>query len=329
LPFSVVLLAVVLSLHWQAERSDTLASLRGIHSLSESAAWASGTRGTVLLRDGGPWKACVSPADSRELDFRGVWGWDSLHAIVMSSGPGTASRLYRTEDGCRSWNVVARNQDEDGFWDAFVFADANDGFLLGDPVMGRFVVMDTHDGGMTWSRDESAALRSDHSGEGAFAASNSSLAVTPDGQDIFFGTGGRAGARIFHRRQGVWTWSRVRLGAKVESAGVFSIALRDSVHGVAVGGDFKTPGSGSATAVWTADAGASWHPARTEPGGYRSSVSWDAELRAWVTVGPNGTDISRDDGSTWQSVDKGNWNASSLPWVCGPNGRLAKLTGAP
>ena len=38
-----------------------------------------------------------------------------------------------------------------------------------------------------------------------------------------------------------------------------------------------------------------------------------------------GSDISRDDGRTWQSLDDGNWNALSLPFVVGPNGRIGRL----
>lgn len=58
------------------------------------------------------------------------------------------------------------------------------------------------------------------------------------------------------------------------------------------------------------------------------------EANIWITVGPNGTDISKDDGKNWRALkpksgqpadtDK-NWNALSLPFVVGPNGRIGKL----
>ena len=34
-------------------------------------------------------------------------------------------------------------------------------------------------------------------------------------------------------------------------------------------------------------------------------------------------------GKTWQSLDDGNWNALSLPWIVGPKGRIAKLGALP
>lgn len=72
------------------------------------------------------------------------------------------------------------------------------------------------------------------------------------------------------------------------------------------------------------------------PHGYRSSVAYDPLTKTWITVGPNGTDISRDDGRNWQPLHPGpqdapdadkNWNALSLPFVVGPNGRIGKLRG--
>ena len=68
--------------------------------------------------------------------------------------------------------------------------------------------------------------------------------------------------------------------------------------------------------------------AQIPPHGFRSAVQWSEALRVWITVGTNGSDISRDDGKTWQPLDNGNWNALSLPFVVGPNGRIARLNSA-
>ena len=39
-------------------------------------------------------------------------------AIVMSSGKGHRSRLYKTTDACRTWTLLFTNPDPEGFWDA-------------------------------------------------------------------------------------------------------------------------------------------------------------------------------------------------------------------
>ena len=73
------------------------------------------------------------------------------------------------------------------------------------------------------------------------------------------------------------------------------------------------------------DGGKTWAAAAKPPHGFRSAVAWDADARAWIAAGTNGSDISYDDGKTWVPLDNGNWNALSLPWVVGPDGRIAKL----
>jgi hypothetical protein len=65
-------------------------------------------------------------------------------------------------------------------------------------------------------------------------------------------------------------------------------------------------------------------------------VAYDEATKTWITVGPNGTDVSFDDGRNWKAVHPDaslheaadadrNWNALSLPYVVGPKGRIGKL----
>jgi photosystem II stability/assembly factor-like uncharacterized protein len=56
------------------------------------------------------------------LDFRGVQAFDAATAIVMSSGKGDLSRLYKTVDGCKNWALLFTNPDPDGFWDDIALA---------------------------------------------------------------------------------------------------------------------------------------------------------------------------------------------------------------
>jgi hypothetical protein len=116
----------------------------------------------------------------------------------------------------------------------------------------------------------------------------------------------------------------VPLGSGTETSGVFSIAFRDRDHGVAVGGDFKEPDATANTGIWTNDGGNHWHAAATSLNGYRSAVAWDEATREWVAVGPNGTDVSFDDGRTWKRASKAGWNALSLPWAVGADGHIGR-----
>ena len=340
---------------WVLEQSGTKAGLRGIHAVGGGVAWASGTNGTALrTEDGGyEWQSCAMLPGAEKLDFRGVWAWDDQTAIVMSSGTGDLSRLYKTTDGCSIWKLLLRNHDQAGFWDAMVFADqpqvpakARSGWILGDPVKGEFQILHTEDSGAHWFVEHGRAPRATAATQGAFAASNSALVLMENAVGIqsfpAFGSGGKDGA-FFYRAQTMtvcvddcqevvstgkseeWSKALVPVTAGAEGAGVFSVGFRDRQHGVAVGGDYSKPNEAAGTAAWSADGGKTWTAAEKPPRGYRSAVAWDAGLKAWIAAGTNGSDISWDDGKTWQPLDDGTWNALSLPWVVGPDGRIAKL----
>jgi hypothetical protein len=96
-------------------------------------------------------------------------------------------------------------------------------------------------------------------------------------------------------------------------------------HLVAVGGDYTKPNEGKGTASYSDDGGQHWYASDTLPHGYRSSVEWSTDLDLWIAAGPNGSDISRDDGRNWLPLDNGDWNALSIPFVVGPKGRIARL----
>src|ERR1700758_3913118 len=120
---------------WTLETSNSTADLRGIDNVGGGVAWASGTNGTVLrTEDGGyVWQSCTVPPGAEKLDFRGVQAFDANTAIVMSSGAGDQSRLYKTTDGCHTWKLIFTNPyAPEGFFDAVLFIDRQHGLLFGD-----------------------------------------------------------------------------------------------------------------------------------------------------------------------------------------------------
>ncbi len=328
------------------EESGTKAGLRGIDSVDGTVAWASGTEGTVLRTvDGGAhWTKCAVPdgdKDGATLDFRGVQAWDAKTAIVMASGPGELSRLYRTVDGCGTWKLLLKNEVKEGFWDALRLWTPTDGFLAGDPVEGHpFLAEFTSYNGVMI--DNTLYGLKARAGEGAFAASNSSLALAalrtkPGGsREVWFATGGPEGSRVIRYRHFSGgdpetvsqTSSDVPGFPKSVGGGIFSIYFRNEERGIAVGGDYTKPNDPSGTEAWSSDGGEHWTVSAKPPHGYRSTVQWGESIHAWITAGTNGSDISRDDGKTWQPLDDGNWNALSLPFIVGPKGRIARLNAA-
>jgi hypothetical protein len=342
------------------QTSNTTASLRGIFSVDGKTAWASGTEGTVLRTiDGGKtWAHCAVPPGAESLDFRGIQAADADTAIVMSSGPGDKSRLYSTSDGGKSWKLILKNPDaarpegQNGFFDSF-FADWSQvagkptwtGSVMGDPVPASltgpgtaFVLLDTADSGVTWTRRAGPSLNAESLG--GFAASNSLFPVDQDGNHDphLFASGGKSGAVVWIEDPLSHTWKRIELPLAhgADSTGIFSIAgktesepfrgkITQRTTLIAVGGDYAKPAESAGTAAWSIDRGLHWTAATKPPHGYRSSVAWSAELSLWIAAGTSGSDLSADDGKTWTPIDNGKWNALSLPFVVGPAGRIARI----
>ena len=366
---------LTLAAQWTLHDAHTTADLRGIDNVGHGVAWASGSHGTILRTEdaGIVWQLCATPPGGEHLDFRAIQAFDNSTAIIMSIGKGDQSRLYKTTDGCQTWKFLFTNPDPDGFWDALQFARPVNpgalpltrerrhsfGALLGDPVNDSFVLFITRDGGNHWTRQINPALAAKASEQGAFAASNSSLLVR-DGF-VAFAVGGTGGAAIYFETalatcdncasnetwdgaRGKWLRVEVPVGSRTESAGIFSVAYGESTHPrplgnsitEAVGGDYTKPGESNETAAYFDFGSKHWTAATTPPHGFRSAVAYDPTTKTWITVGPNGTDISTDDGRNWRALHPDprfndtpdadqHWNALSLPYAVGPHGRIGTL----
>ncbi len=313
---------------WQTQTIGTKADFRGLCVVSPRCAWVSGTKGTFgRTSDGGKTWAVGTVAGAEKLDFRDVEAFGLRTAYLLSAGPGGASRIYKTGDGGKSWSMQFRSTNPAAFLDAIAFWDETHGVALGDPVQGRFQLLATTDGGAHWMVLPAKGLPPALPGEGAFAASGTCLRTHGEG-DVWFATGG-AKARIFHSRDRGQTWnvSETPITAGVESAGIFSIALRDNQHGMAVGGDYRKPGHIGANAASTSDGGRTW--ALLKPAlPYCSAVAWAKDR--WVAVGTSGSYVSFDDGLNWKRLDEENYNSVGFTsdgegWAVGPKGRIAKF----
>ena len=314
---------------WQTQAAGTTASLRGISAVSARVAWASGTRGTYLITtDGGAtWHAGRVPG-AESLDFRAVHALDGRTAWLMSIGTGPVSRVYKTNDGGATWALQFTNPDAKGFFDCLAFWNPRHGIVAGDAVDGVLAVFATLDGGVHWQR--AAHLPPALPGEGAFAASNSSLVVTGK-HDAWIGTGAQLpqGARILHLTGSKFTASLTPIRSDRSSAGIFSLAFSDPRHAIAVGGDYAHPNEANQNIAVTADGGRSWRAPSHGPAGFRSAVAWLPARKAWIVTGTSGSDISFDGGETWKTFDTGNYNALGFAgdegWAVGPNGRIARF----
>lgn len=316
------------------QESGTTALLQAVSPVSPQVVWVSGHRGTFAMTlDGGmTWRAARVPgADT--LEFRDVHAVSAETAYLMSAGNGELSRIYKTTDAGQSWTLQHRNQDPDVFYDCMAFWDANRGFVFSDAVRGRHVILLTTDGGATWSPVPSDRLPPALPGEGSFAASGTCVSARGRNHG-WIGTGNGARARALHTTDAGNTWSVSDLPVVGgEGAGIASMIFRDSVHGIALGGEIGKPAARGDYVAITDDGGRSWTVGGrpTFAGAiYGAAYIPGVSVPAVVAVGPGGADFSADEGRSWARIDTtAYWSVGFASprhgWAVGPRGRIVKL----
>jgi photosystem II stability/assembly factor-like uncharacterized protein len=290
--------------------SHTTESLRGVSVVSREIAWASGTDGTYLrTRDGGRRWIPAHVPNAANLDFRAVVAFSAEDAFLMSAGSGDQSRIYHTSDGGRHWQLQFTNNNPKGFFDSMAFWDAKHGIVLGDPIPDtagklKFELLETEDG-EHWNPMPTAVLPEAVEGEGAFAASNSCIAILTESRqivvaaplgagqsrindgasapdsNIWFATGGKF-ARVFHSPDRGHTWEvhDTPILHGPEAAGIFSIVFRNPYDGVIAGGDYKRPDADGPNLAFTHDGGKTWDLSPIHPQAYFSAVAYDGHPEA-------------------------------------------------
>ncbi len=337
---AAISVAVVAPPQWQIQVSGKTARLRGISAVSQTVAWASGSQGTVLrTSDGGQTWASLEVSGASGLDFRDVDAIGERTAYLLSIGNGPQSRIYKTTDAGATWALQFTNEDPKGFYDAMSFWDEKHGLVFGDSIDNHFAILVTENGGATWRPVPQSVLPPALPNEGAFAASGSNIAVLGS-SEAWIATGAALKSRVLHTRDRGQSWSITDTPlASGRSSGIFSIAFRDSRHGVIVGGDYAKEFEATQNVATTSDGGATWTLV-SERGlsGFRSAVKPVPRSKAtWVAVGPQGADLSLDDGRTWTPIamieSVPGFDALSfapgqpIAWASGANGALAKLVG--
>ncbi|MGH7498398.1 MAG: WD40/YVTN/BNR-like repeat-containing protein [Gemmatimonadales bacterium] len=315
------------------QTSGTTNRLQAISAVSDHVAWASGVGGTyVLTTDGGQtWRPGVVPGAER-LEFRDVEAVSDREAYLLAAGTGEDSRIYRTDDGGKHWNMQFMNEDLKAFYDCFAFWDHQRGITMSDGVDGAFPVIRTTDG-EHWKRI-GGALPVAHSGEGAFAASGTCVATQGRG-NAWIAAGGGGTARILATADGgdSWTAYDTPIVRGPSGAGGVSVAFRDRLHGILGGGDLAITEAFTDNVARSGDGGKTWrlasHPTFT---GAIYGLAYVPRMeKTVVATGPRGASWTSDEGSHWFALDTVTdywavgFSSPDAGWLVGTGGRIAKV----
>ncbi len=337
------------------QRSGTTQLLIAVSPVNSEVVWAAGAGGTfVVTTDGGStWKSGVVPG-AESLQFRDVQGVSEKVAYLMSIGDNTGDfRIYKTEDAGAHWHLQFTNTTVNAFYDCFAFWTPERGITHSDSVDGVFPDIRTTDGS-TW-HSLAGKLPPALPGEASFSSSGTCIA-TEGQENAWITTGGSTTARILATRDGGNTWNAYDTPlVSNPTAGGFSVAFRDSVHGIVGGGDLSS--DTGAQAATSDDGGQRWKLTTKPPtpgaifglayarGVYRPDdpfnrypFSHDFDRTVVITTetlpkfAAGAAAWTPDEGRTWFALPQvsGYWAVAfanpRAGWFVGNNGKILKIS---
>ena len=301
-------------------------SIRGLSVVNDNIAWVSGTKGTIgITTDGGiNWRWQQIPGFEK-ADFRDIEAFSASEAVIIASG--TPAYILKTTDGGSNWKTKFEKADTSYFLDAMDFKNKQHGFVLGDPIAGKFLLLETLDGGETWAaaKNPPVALQK----EAAFAASGTCLRVN---NYVTIVTGGSASRILIAPINGKkWAYKLLPLTNGLPSRGAFSVADNPNTT-IIIGGNYAKDKQTDSVAyiIPKAKIAVKSNIPVIGPAGYQSCVEY-IKNDTFVSTGTSGTNITTDGGKTWYKLDNTSFNVcrkakqGSLILLAGDKGKLAIL----
>jgi len=281
------------------EDSVSIRAITFLDNRTLAFAGSNGVYGTVDVNSHQV-RANVKTHDSLTPSFRAVGGTTQDFFMLSVESP---ALLYKTGDQGKM-ELVYTEEGEGVFYDSLTFWNDKEGIAVGDTVDGCISIIITRDGGNSWTKTPCSDLPEGIEGEGAFAASNSNIAV--QGNKVWIGT---TEGRVYFSgdKGGTWEIQATPIVSDEPTQGIYSMDFFDENMGFAIGGDYTQPESNNANKIKTVDGGKTWQLiANGQEPGYKSCVQFipNSNGEALVATGFTGISYSSDGGATWKQMSE-------------------------
>ena len=292
-------------------------SLNSISAYDDNNVWVCGNGGTVLRTTNGGtnWSSVGAAPIPTTLDLYNIFGTDANTALVTGSSA-SATFVFRTSNGGGTWTQVFTQNT--GFIDAIWMGNAAAGFMVGDPVGGRWSLWGTITGGVTW--DSTQFYLPQAGSEGGY---NNSFFFDNTSQTVWFGSNN---TRIY-RSTNLIIWNTE---ATTTQANSFSLWFNSATNGM----------TGGAGTLLTTNGGTAWNPTGTAlPGTGNITGITGYGANWWVVRLASIIYYTSNDGATWTTnytAPSGNYdhigksrNGTGTLYAVRSNGGISKGTGLP
>lgn len=246
-----------------------------------------------------------------------------LNNSVLALAITSPALLYKNGE------IVYQESHPNTFYDSMDFWNDKEGIAIGDSTDGCLSIIITRDGGETWTKLTCDELPKGIENEGAFAASDTNIAIVGDNTWVATTAG-----RVYYSPDKGNTWDvfDTPIIKEKDTQGIYSIDFYDEMNGFAIGGDYTKPGDNAANKIKTTDGGKTWQlVAQNQNPGYRSCVQYipNRKGKELVAIGFKGIDYSNDAGNTWKHLsDEGFYTIrflnDSIAYAAGAR-RISKL----
>ncbi|MBI5216969.1 MAG: choice-of-anchor D domain-containing protein [Ignavibacteriae bacterium] len=137
---------------WATQTSGTTSALYSVSVVDDQVAWAVGDAGVVrrTTNGGATWSATAIPLSGQPNHQVFAVSGDVAFVCVNPSA-GNDGRIYRTTTGGTSWSMVYQNTGTGAFINAVYMFDATNGLAMGDPVNSQWTLLQTTNGGTSWT----------------------------------------------------------------------------------------------------------------------------------------------------------------------------------
>ena len=143
----------IAQMQWFEQTTPVHISLNSVSAVNDNVVWACGGYGyweaqVIRTTNGGTWTNATGSGILYQLELSNIWGIDENNALVTGTTNSAVTYVYKTTNGGLNW-IQVFNQ-SGGFINAVQLTLANDGFMVGDPVTGRWSMWKTTDAGYIW-----------------------------------------------------------------------------------------------------------------------------------------------------------------------------------
>ena len=314
------------SIEVKAILEDSLLSIRAIDILNDGSLAFASNKNTfgVYNPKNNKWNIATQEHDSLDIHFRSVAHTANDFFMLSIANP---ALLYKTTTS--GIQLIYKEENASVFYDSMTFWNDLEGIAIGDSIDGCLSIIITRDGGETWTKLSCEDLPEATENEGAFAASNTNIAIIGDKTWVATTAG-----RLYYSEDKGSTWVIIDtpIVKDKETQGIYSIDFYDELNGFAIGGDYTAPDDNTANKIRTTDGGKTWQlVAKNQNPGYRSCVQYipGRAGKELIAVGFNGIDYSNGSGISWKHLsDEGFYTIrflnDSIAYAAG-SGRISKL----